>query len=85
MPKKISYVSFDGTSKEFILRVLGKSVDKQGFIIEAQTQKRVLTQDGEPLHIDDFGGVRKGSEIFFKKDLPSALEAVKQSSGSENA
>jgi len=85
MAKKISYVSFDGTSKEFILRALGKSVDSEGFIIETATHKKVLTPDGEPLHIDEFGGVRKGSEIFFKKDLPSVLDAVKQASGNANA
>ena len=83
--KKISYVSFDSSSKEFILRALGKSLDPDGFIIEMKTQKRVLTPDGEPLHINDFGGVRKGSEIFFKKDLPSILNAVNQASGSADA
>lgn len=82
--KKISYVSFDGSSKEFILKSLGKGVDQEGFIVEASTNKHVLTQDGEPLHISDWGGIRKGSEIFFKKDLPSVLDAVNQATGSSN-
>lgn len=82
MDKKISYISFDSSSKEFILRTLNKSVDADGFIVDSKTKKRVLTPDGEPLHIDDFGGVRKGSEIFFKKDIPSVLSAVEQASGS---
>lgn len=82
--KKISYVSFDSSSKKFILRSLGKGVDREGFIIEAASKRRVLTQDGEPLHIDDWGGIRKGSEIFFKKDLPSVLDAVNQAAGSSN-
>ena len=85
MKKKISYISFDNNSKEFILGVLGKSVDSEGFIIESDTKVRVLDQGGEPVHIDEFGGVRKGSEIFFKKDLPSVLNAIQQASGNANA
>ncbi len=82
MKKKISYVSFDSSSKEFVLGILGKSIDTEGYIVEADTKVRVLDQSGEPVHIDEFGGVRKGSEIFFKKDLPSVLEAIQQASGS---
>lgn len=82
--KKVSYVSFDGSSKEFILKSLGKAVDNEGFIVEADSHKRVLSQDGEPVHIDDWGGIRKGSEIFFKKDLPSVLDAIKQATVSNN-
>lgn len=81
--KKISYVSFDSSSKEFILKALNKTVDEEGFIVETANGQRVLTQDGEPLHIDDWGGIRKGSEIFFKKDLPSVLDAVSQVTGSK--
>ena len=82
--KKISYVSFDSSSKEFILESLGKGLDNEGFIVEASTKKRVLTQDGESLHINNWGGIRKGSEIFFNKDLPSVLDAVSQAAGSQN-
>lgn len=85
MRKEVTYISFDGTSKKFVLEALGKTVDEQGYIIETDSKKRVLTPDGEPLHVDDFGGVRKGSEIFFKNDLPSVLNAVKKASGSANA
>lgn len=76
--KKVSYISFDNSSKEFVLQSLGKGIDQDGYIIEIKTNKQVLTQDGEPMHIEDFGGVRKGSEIFFKKDLPSVLEAFER-------
>lgn len=83
--KKISRVSFDSTSKEYILNALGKSIDGDGFIIESKSKKRVLTPDGEPLHSEDFGGVRHGSEIFFKNDLPSVLDAMKQVSADQKA
>lgn len=82
--KHISYISFDSTSKRFILSALGKGLDSEGYIVESATAQRVLTQDGEPLHVDDWGGIRKGSEIFFKKDLPSVLDAVEQATVSAN-
>lgn len=85
MKKKISYISFDSSSKEFVLATLGKKVDSEGFIVESDTNIRVLDQGGEPVHVDEFGGVRKGSEIFFKKDLPSVLDAIQRSSGTANA
>jgi hypothetical protein len=78
--KKISHISFDDSSKEFVLGILGKSIDSEGYIIESDTGNRVLYQDGEPIHSDDFGGVRKGSEIFFKNDLPSVLNAIQEAS-----
>ena len=81
MKKIISYVSFDNSSKEFILQSLGKKIDKEGYIVEADTGKYVLAQDGQPLHVTEWGGIRKGSEIFFKKDLPSVLDAVSQAGG----
>lgn len=76
--KSITQISFDASSKAFILEVLGKKIDPQGYVVEAQGDAPVLTPDGQPLHIDEFAGVRKGSEIFFKSDLPSVLDAVKQ-------
>jgi len=76
--KKISYITFDDSSKEFVLGVLSKSLDDEGYIVESDTGIRVLGQDGEPVHSDDFGGVRKGSEIFFKNDLPSVLAAIQE-------
>jgi hypothetical protein len=81
--KNLSYISFDSTSKEFVLESLGKSLDPEGYIVDTKTKKRVLSQDGEPMHVDDFGGVRKGSEIFFKKDLPSVLNAVEEASATK--
>ena len=84
MMKKLSYITFDNSSKEFVLGVLGKSIDHDGYIVEADTGVRVLGQDGEPIHSDDFGGVRKGSEIFFKNDLPSVLNALQEASKSND-
>lgn len=74
--RQISYVSFDSSSKEFILSALDKSIDSEGYIIESSTGERVLAQDGEALLVDEWGGIRKGSEIFFRKDLPSVLDAL---------
>ncbi|MDE2489256.1 MAG: hypothetical protein KGM24_00305 [Elusimicrobia bacterium] len=51
-----------------------KAVDVEGFIVEKSNPKqRVLTRDGEEVRVEDFAGIKKGSLLFFKKDLPSLI------------
>ncbi len=76
--KKVSFISFDQHSKDFVLGVFGKGVDKEGYIVELATKDKVLAEDGEPLLYSEWGGIRKGSEIFFKNDLPSAIRAFEE-------
>lgn len=72
-------ITFDESSKTLILKVFGKDVDEQGFIVESLSGIRVLSPDGDEVHIDDFAGIKKGSEIFITKDLPSLLEYANES------
>lgn len=64
---------FDENSKSIILQIFGKSIDSEGFIVDSQTSERVVTPDGKELLAKDWAGIRKGSEIFISKDLPSLL------------
>ena len=70
-------ITFDAASKQEILSFFGKTTDKDGYIIEADnpTQK-VITPDGEDITIEEFAGIRNGSEIYIKSDLPSLIELI---------
>lgn len=65
---------FDDKSKHIILQIFGKSIDNEGFIVDIQTNERVVTPDGSELLAKDWAGIRRGSEIFISKDLPSLLQ-----------
>ena len=55
--------------------LLDKAIDSEGFVVEKNNQtQRVVSIDGEELQAKKFAGMKKGSEIFFKKDLPSLIE-----------
>lgn len=68
-------LTFDSAVKLDILRIFGKDVDKDGFIITKDApHMRVATPAGEQIHIDEFAGIYKGSEIFAKSDIISLIE-----------
>ena len=68
-------ITFDASVKKDILSFFGKTVDENGFLVEKDDfQQKVITQDGEEIKFDDFAGIRKGSEIFIKSDLPSLID-----------
>ena len=73
--KEENVILFDEASKLKLLDIMGKIVDSQSFIVEknAPTQ-RVVTIEGEEIKINEFAGVKKGSEIFIKNDINSVLE-----------
>ena len=71
-------ITFDDSAKKDVLSILDKTVRDDGIIIEKKSREPVLTTENEELHIRDFGGVQKGSEIFIKKDLISLMRLVKR-------
>jgi hypothetical protein len=75
MDMQENIITFDENSKQSLLRIMNKSVDSQGFIVEKENpSERVLTKDGEEIKLEEFAGVRKGSEVFIKNDINSILE-----------
>mgnify|MGYP001565613741 FL=1 len=61
------------------MELYGKVIDKEGFIVEKDNpSQRVLTPDGEEIHITEWGGIRKGSEAFIKNDMFSLIELAKK-------
>lgn len=70
-------ITFDTSLKNEILSCFGKTIDQEGYIVEADNpSERVITPDGEYITLDEFAGIRKGSEIFIKSDLPSLIELM---------
>jgi len=68
-------VTFDSDSKNYVLDILGKTVDMNNYIVEKNDpSQHVFSPNGEPVTLDDFAGVIKGSLVFVKKDLPSIIE-----------
>ena len=73
-------VLFDSSVKNQILDIFDKEVDSQGYIKEkSKSAEHILTQSGEEIKRDRFAGIRKGSEIFLKSDLPTYLELADDS------
>jgi len=71
------FITFDASSKQEILSCFGKTTDQEGYIIEVENPtQRVITPDGEDITIEEFAGIRNGSEIYIKSDLPSLIELI---------
>lgn len=76
---KLSPLTFSKLAREDILELYGKSIDDEGYIVEKDNpSQRVLTPNGEEIHIKEWGGMRKGSEAFIKNDTFSLIELAKK-------
>ncbi len=69
MKKLPKVLIFDEPVKKRVLSALHKSIDTEGYIIEKNTSKRVLTPNGEEIKYNEFVAFHKGSEIFYKEDI----------------
>lgn len=71
--------TFDDSVKEEILDAFDKDIDSEGFIVEKDNpNQRVLSEDSQEVNINEFGGLKKGSEVFIKKDMVSLLRLSKK-------
>lgn len=67
-------IIFTKSASEFVLDAFGKTKDIEGYLVEKSNLKqRVLNLDGEEIKIEQFGGIKKGSQIFIKSDLISLM------------
>lgn len=64
---------FTNKALPLILEAFGKSINDEGLITETATGEIVLTPEGEEIPANNFGGMKKGSEIFIKDDLYSIM------------
>ena len=67
-------ITFEASAKKEILSFFDKTVDEQGFVVERDDfTQRVITPDGEEMTLEEFAGIRRGSEIYIKSDLNSLI------------
>ncbi len=71
-------ITFDKSAATFILGAFGKAVNKEGYITEEGSGKFVFSRKGEPILLDEFGGIAKGSEIYLKSDIASMIDFVEK-------
>lgn len=71
-------LTFEESAAEFVIESFGRSVDDSGYIINPETGERETTPEGGEIHIDDFAGVEKGSEIFLDDDFTTLVNHVKR-------
>lgn len=72
-------ITFDKSVKKDILDFLDKSIDDDEFIVEKDnSNQKVLTFDGEEITTEEFGGIKKGSEVFIKNDIVSLMRFSKK-------
>lgn len=69
-------ITFDKSAKEFILDSFDKKINNEGYVIEKKTGNKVIANDGQDLLIGQFGGVKKGSEVFIKSDIISVMKLL---------
>ncbi len=67
-------IVFNDSTRDLVLELFDKSIDSDGFIIEKDTGRRVLTPKGFEVRKEEFAGFVPGSEIVLTKDLPSILQ-----------
>lgn len=70
-------MTFDASTRLEILSCFGKTVDAGNFIVErGDPTQKVVTPDGDEIQLNEFAGIKKGSEIYIKSDLPSLIELL---------
>ena len=70
-------IIFEKVLSPEILDAFGKTTDKEDYIMNKSTGKRVLSSsDGGEVHIAEFAGIIPGSEIHLKSDIISLIKYV---------
>ena len=67
-------ILFTESALPFILQMFGKEINKDGFIVESNSNELVLTTQGETIKANELGGITKRG--FYKNDLHSIMELV---------
>ncbi|MEK7078656.1 MAG: hypothetical protein AAB929_01170 [Patescibacteria group bacterium] len=69
-------ITFDRSAKNFILDTFDKKVDGDGYIVEKSTNNKVIANDAQEIKVTQFGGIKKGSEIYIKSDIISVIRLL---------
>ncbi|MCL4326601.1 MAG: hypothetical protein M1481_07310 [Candidatus Thermoplasmatota archaeon] len=66
-------MSFDESAREYILTLFNKKI-VDGKVFEKDSDEVVMSFEGNQLSVDEFGGVKKGSEIFIEDNIVSLIK-----------
>ncbi|MCL5987633.1 MAG: hypothetical protein M1414_01865 [Candidatus Thermoplasmatota archaeon] len=66
-------MSFDESAREYILSLFNKKI-VNGNVLELDSNEEVMSFEGNPLTVEDFGGIKKGSEIFIEDNVVSLIK-----------
>ncbi len=64
-------IAFDDSSREFILNLFDKRINENGEVLEKNSDEVVKSFEGNPLTVDEFGGVKRDSEFFIENNVVS--------------
>ena len=71
----MDFITFDTSAKDFVLESFDKKINKDGFVVEkSNPAQKVLANDGQELLVEDFAGIKKGSEVFIKSGIHSLIK-----------
>ena len=73
-------ITFATKLKEKVLDQFGKAVGNENYIVEKKTGNRILSSEGEDVHLKEFSGIKRGSEIYLKSDIISLIKFVENRS-----
>lgn len=71
-------LTFECGAEEYLLKVFGNEIDDEGYIMNTERDERETTPDGNEIHIEDFGGVEKGSTLYLEDDIVSVGQHVER-------
>ncbi len=54
-----------------IIRQLGHKIDDEGYVLDRETEERVLSIDGDEIKADDVAAALPGSEVLIRKNIAS--------------
>ena len=79
MNKESVTLTFDESVKRDILDYFDKDINNEGIIVEkSDNTQEVLTFEGTKASLEEFGGIKKGSEVFINNDIISLMRLSKQ-------
>lgn len=71
-------LTFHESAAEYVVESFGREVDSEGYIVDPETGERETTPEGNPVKIDEFAGIEKGSEIFLDDDFETLVQHIKR-------
>lgn len=67
-------IIFDKSLKSDFIRAQKLDRDASGYLVKADTGKRIKDNDGKLIKAKQFGGVRKGSVIYLSEDIDTIIK-----------